>query len=89
MVTLTTGQLRALRQVASQRPDTPPLERADKHTQSRQYIGELLEMGLVMRCEIRGHPRIDLTPQAVDVLGAYWRGEMRTEPIVKACKEEA
>lgn len=81
---VTEGQLRALRIAALHSPRTPRSDRVERHPLGRQYVAELAEKGLLARAWFTS-PRAraagwEVTPLAVEVLGAHWRGEAQTLP---------
>lgn len=81
---LTAGQLKALRIAALHTPRTPRSDRVERHPLGRQYVAELAAKGLLAKAWFTS-PRAraagwEVTPLAVDVLGAHWRGELQARP---------
>lgn len=81
---VTAGELRALRIAARHTPRTPRSDRVERHPHGRQYVAQLAAKGLLAKAWFTS-PRAraagwEVTPLAVEVLGAHWRGEARTLP---------
>lgn len=81
---VTAGELRALRIAARHTPRTPRSDRVERHPLGRQYVAQLATKGLLAKAWFTS-PRAraagwEVTVLAVEVLGAHWRGELRTRP---------
>lgn len=81
---VTAGQLQALRIAALHGPRTPRSDRVERHPHGRQYVGELAAKGLLAKAWFTS-PRAraagwEVTPLAVELLGAIWRGERQARP---------
>lgn len=73
---LTSGQFRALRIAAAHSRRTPRAERVENDPHGRQYVDELMQLGMLRReTSDRGVESIEVTPLAADLLAAWWRGE--------------
>lgn len=82
---VTAGQLHALRIAARHTPRTPRSDRVERHPLGKQYVAELAAKGLLAKAWFTS-PRAraagwEVTPLAVDVLGAHWRGELQARPV--------
>lgn len=71
---LTTGQLRALRLAAWQPARQNSPDRIENNVHGRQYVAELMELGLVAWYPSDGVKRhtIEITPAGVAVVHEYW-----------------
>lgn len=81
---VTAGELRALRIAALHSPRTPRSDRVELHPHGRQYVAQLAAKGLLAKAWFTS-PRArkagwEVTPLAVDLLGAHWRGERQARP---------
>jgi len=81
---VTAGQLKALRIAALHSPRTPRSDRVERHPLGRQYVTELAAKGLLAKAWFTS-PRAraagwEVTPLAVELLGAHWRGERQARP---------